>query len=39
MKLHPVQGSVKQERVEIFTENTTRGLTGSYTDYTYIDKE
>jgi len=34
MKLHPIQGSVKQVRVEIFAENTTRCLTGSYTDCT-----
>ncbi len=30
--INPVQGSVKLERVEIFEENTTRSLTGSYTE-------
>ena len=34
MKLHSIQGSVKQVRVEIFAENTIRCLTGSYTDCT-----
>ena len=34
MKLHLIQGSVKQVRVDIFAENTTRCLTGSYTDCT-----
>lgn len=33
MFINPVQGSVKLERVEIFEENTTRSLTGSYTEH------